>query len=272
MKMTELNSRILVEIAGQGSAIGKTLTSGLLRSTLIQANVPVQMIRVEAERSGTILRTGDIHVATEGFKLTAETPGGVVGVMSDAFDAIWKLKNDPGIVIIDWGAGLNTFRRDAYASTMLGQMLEAAGIDAYSFIIATRDPNRMKEALGLVKTNAELLAPVRTVVVLNEVAGTFKFARGSEQEGTLEQIRRLAGTDNIVTMPRIGAEALKAFAPAGLTIDEIVMKTPSELADVVGVPEHIALASMTFLAKFLQHMEASLTDLFPFPAADDEAA
>ncbi len=268
--MTE-STRIFVEIAGQGSAIGKTLTSELLRSTLAQANVPVQMIRVEANRAGTLLRPGDIHIATEGFTLTAETQGGVVGVMSDAFDAIWKLKNDAGVVIVDWGAGLNAFRRDAYASTMLGQMLEATGIDAYSFIVTTRDPNRMKEALTMVKMNGKLLEPARTIVVLNEVSGAFKFPRGGEQGKTIEMIHKLAG-DDVITMERVGAEALKTFAPAGLPIDEIMMRTPVELADIVGVPEHIALASMTFLAKFTQDMEARLTGLFPFPGSDNEAA
>ena len=260
-----MNSRkMMVEVAGQGSALGKSLVADLARLTLKQ-HMPTQLVRVESTRAGVLTQGTDRHIASEGFASKAITPGGSVGVLEAVFSAIWELER--GALVVDWGAGLDMYRREAFASSALDQVAKQRNIDLVSMIVTTNNLDRMVDAQKILSMNAKIIPSARSILVLNEHAGPFTCLPGTQQAKAFASLTDAIDRRDTLLIPRVDAEALRVFVPTGLDLSMIIVTDPTELARLANLNPFIALACQSHIGELVAKAEPRLCDLFQIAEA-----
>lgn len=260
---------LLIEVVAQGSGIGKSLVSERIRDHLRELLYSTAFVKIESQRLDLALRPGDIHIASEEFARSGELVGGLVGVVKPLFAAIEKIGHGRAI-IVDWPSGLAQHRRNIVAATLLDHELKEAGVAHHVFIVTTKDLDRMREAQALVKSTAEDLPSARVVLVLNDHAGTFEFARGSIGAKIYDELVKAVGPDQILAVPLAAGLVLQTFAPLGRDLSAIEALPPREVAAKLGLDRYLTNASLTHLAAFTTATGVALSRFFPGAFENDE--
>ena len=134
----------------------------------------------------------------------------------------------------------------------------------FSFLLTTRDIDRMRDALLTAKKNAKLLASARTILVLNEVEGRFDFPLGSEYQKVFEELKSIVSEDDCLFVPKDEAMALETLQTMSRPLEELVRMDPDDVASELGLEPFIAIVCLTSLGAFMSKMDAELSRLLSF--------
>jgi hypothetical protein len=261
------NIRLVVEVTGQHSAIGKSLFADCVYVACRNSGAPTEIIRVEAKREQRVRWNDETTIHSEGFQLTSETAAGTVGVMGSFFDAALRLCSTSGALILDWGAGHLDHRFSAFASCAFNDVMTASGTQIVTFVLTTREPDQLREAASIIKATSAVLPNSIVIVVLNESRGRFEFASGSESAQLFEDLKQSALPEDFLRMPRVKGEAIATLAPLGMPLIELVRLPYAEVANRLRISEFVALACQANLAAFLREMDQKITDRLSFRSA-----
>jgi hypothetical protein len=256
--------KIVIEVVGQHSSMGKSLMSDMCYIATKSAGMATSLVRIESKREQRARWSDESLIEAESFKHTAETAGGAVGILSAAFNAIENVQNSGGAVIIDWGAGLSEHRYEAFAAAATGHILPETGVETYSFIVTTNSIDHMQQAFTLIKTTRQLFPTGQILLVVNEIGGVFDFAAGSDSKLTYDRLVMLVDPECRVRMPKIGAAALNTLAALGRPLSELITLESSEIAKRLGLNSFVAIACQSHLQAFLSEVDEQLTKVFDF--------
>lgn len=264
----DLKRPLFVEIVGQGSGMGKSLLADRVRDFLRGASVPTHLIRIESDRLDLGLREGDIHIPSEQFARAADMKGGLAGVVQPVFTAILGLEQDGGAVVVDWASGLSNHREKIAAATMLDHELATSGISHICLVVTTRDPDRMNEALALIRRHRAELPSAKIILALNAYGGDFDFALRSEQGDIYMRLLEEAGRENVWRVPVVEGLSLQTVAVLGKNLPEIIASNPREVAEKLKLDRYIANTCLSYIAAFHMATEVGLQKFFPLGAVE----
>lgn len=256
--------KVMIEIVGQHSALGKSLMSDLCYIAAKNAGLDTALIRVESKREQRARWNDESLIEAETFKHTAEISGGAVGVLSAAFDAVAGIQKSGGAVLLDWGAGLSEYRFEAFAAAAMGHILPQTSVETYSFVITTNSIDHMQQASKLIETTRQLFPKGNILLVLNEIKGGYDFASGSNSKLAFDEMVLRVDPKVCLRMPKIGAAALNTLSALGLPLSNLITLDSAEIAKRLALNPFVAIACQSHLQAFLEEMGDQLTKVFHF--------
>jgi hypothetical protein len=259
---------LFIEVSAEKGGLGKTLMANRIGDHLKAAGVPVITVRIDTKRVLSGPRPDDeIFIASEDIADAGQRVGGIVGVLDPMWKAIETARDRNGAVVNDWGAGLVTYRLQAYAAAAIGSQLREEEFITKSFIMATRDTDVLKQAAANLKLTRETVPELDLLVALNERGGSFSFPDSSTPDAAVYRQLLMSSAKDlpILTIPAIQGEGWAAFANCGMTMPEVLQSTNVKaLAERIGRARHITAACRTYVYDWWLRTADLLYPVLPF--------
>jgi hypothetical protein len=268
--MTSSNnqSRIVAEILGDKGGIGKTLLGTLLEGLLRRRGAEPALVRIDSQKVLSAAKPGVTHIYSERLAEAYELDGGNLAVFQSFTDLV---TSHSGAVVIDYGAGLSEHRERLLRSTSFDTHLKEQGDQAIAFILVTRDVGVIQQAGKILEATAEAGPDVRSVLVINGIAGTFDVRSeiGAFGEAFKQHVKpHLTKTTMNMRLPIVPARAWHVFESAGLSMDRALTISRADLAKLIDRNVLFAGGLQAEFAAWHLAVEKELERVLRFQAAD----
>jgi hypothetical protein len=258
----------LVELAADGTSVGKTTTANRVWHYYREAGRKVTLVTVETgrrRRGRTGAADEEIFIETEEFATAANRTGGLTGVLAPLWDALLAIPRDGRGVVVDWAGGTTAHRLDVIAATGFDNTIAGLGIRALSLVLATNAADSLNQAGAYLAGLAKVAPTLQRVLVLSGRNGSFDFTRGSEQAECLSRLKAAAGPIPTVLIQQVAGRALETCADAGLDVASAIMTETKSLAERLGIDLFRASACASELALWWQRSGAALATVLEPP-------
>lgn len=251
----------VVEFVSDGTAIGKTTAGKRTCHLYRESGRPVTLVRIESSRRREAeggAADAEIFIPIEEFTTAATRTGGLVGVLSPLFEAILRIPQDGGAVIVDWPGGAAAHRLDVLAATNFDATIASMGVRAMSVVMTTCAAEHMAQAERYLQGLTKVAPALPRALALSGRNGPFDWPKQSEQAEAFGRLKAAAGDIPIMRIPLVAGRALQVCADAGLDVAAAMVMPFDKLAARLGIHVFQASACATELALWWQRTGAEL--------------